>query len=136
MKQGSAANDDENLKEQIALEKQLVSKNTRNPDNTQTLHEKQSLGKALEYRNSEIFIDNTYSNILKMRLVLNETKYLEEPFKESYAQDMAQALKVIGDKEIIINDMFAFTVAIDIVNDYDPQTIDEYRLKYDWLKWK
>ena len=48
----------------------------------------------------------------------------------------SQALKVIGDKEIIINDMFAFTVATDIVNDHDLQTIDKYRLKHDWLKWK
>lgn len=32
--------------------------------------------------------------------------------------------------------MFAFTVPTDIVNDYEPQTIDEYWLKHDWLKWK
>ena len=49
---------------------------------------------------------------------------------------MAQALEVTEDKKIIINDMFAFTVTIDIVNDHDPQTIDECRLRHDWLKWK
>ena len=40
---------------------------------------------------------------------------------------MAQAL------EVIINDVFAFTVAIDIVNDHDLQIIDECRLRHDWL---
>ena len=38
--------------------------------------------------------------------------------------------------KIIINDVFAFTIATDIINDPDPQTIDECRLRHDWLKWK
>ena len=69
-------------------------------------------------------------------MVFNETKYPEGPLKEAYAQDMAQALEVAGDKGIIINDVFAFAVAIDIVNDHDLQTIDKCRLMHDWLKWK
>ena len=136
IKEGSTENNDKNLKEQIALEKQLVSEKTRNPDNTQTLHEEQNLEKAHEFRNSEISIDYTHGNSLKRRFVFNETKYPEGPFKEAYAQDMAQAFKVTEDKEIIINDMFAFTVATDIVNDHDTQTINECRLTHDWLKWK
>ena len=73
---------------------------------------------------------------MKRHFVFNETKYPKGLFKKAYAQDMAQALEVTENKKIIINDMFAFTVTIDIVNDHDPQTIDECRLKHDWLKWK
>lgn len=49
---------------------------------------------------------------------------------------MAQALKVAANKKIIINDVFAFTIISDIVNDHDLQTIDKCRLRHDWLKWK
>ena len=136
IKQGSTANDYKNLKEQIASEKQRVSEKIKNPDNAQTLHEEQNLEKAHKSKNSEISVDYTHDNILKRYFVFNETKYPERLFKKAYAQDMAQALEVTEDKKIIINDMFAFTVTIDIVNDHDPQTIDECRLRHDWLKWK
>ena len=96
-KQCSAANDDKNLKEQIASEKQPIFEKTRNPDNTQTLREEQSLEKTHESRNSEISVDYTHG-------------------------------------KIIINDVFAFTVVTDITNDHDPQTINECRLRHDWLK--
>ena len=46
IKQCFAANDDKNLKEQIASEKQPIFEKTRNPNNTQTLHEEQSLEKT------------------------------------------------------------------------------------------
>lgn len=29
-----------------------------------------------------------------------------------------------------------FTIAIDIIKDQDPQSIDECRLRYYWFKWK
>lgn len=29
-----------------------------------------------------------------------------------------------------------FKVAINIIKDQDPQSIDECRLRYDWFKWK
>ena len=32
--------------------------------------------------------------------------------------------------------MFTFKVATDIITDHDPLTIDECRLRHDWLKWK
>ena len=67
---------------------------------------------------------------MKRCLVFNETKYPEGPLKEVYAEDMAQALEVAGDKGIIINDVFAFTVDTKIVNDHDPQTIDECRVDF------
>lgn len=35
-------------------------------------------------------------------------------------------------KEIIINDVLAFTVANDILNDYDLETTDKYRQRRDW----
>ena len=45
-------------------------------------------------------------------------------------------LKWLEIKKIIINDVFPFTVATDIINDHDLQTINECRLRHDWLKWK
>ena len=68
---------------------------------------------------------------MKRYLVINETKYPEGPLEEAYTKDMAQALEVARDNEIIINDVFVFIVATDIVNNHDPQTIDKYRLRHD-----
>ena len=42
-KQGSVANDDKNLKEQIVSEEQIVYEKTKTLDNIQTLHEERSL---------------------------------------------------------------------------------------------
>ena len=42
-KQGSVANDDKNLKEQIVSEEQIVYEKTKNLDNIQTLHEERAL---------------------------------------------------------------------------------------------
>ena len=87
-----------------------------------------ALKRHLNKKNSDIFAQGI---ILKRRLVINKTKYLEGPLEEAYAQDMAQALEVAVDKGIIINDVFVFIVATNIVNDHDPQTIDECRLRHD-----
>lgn len=38
-------------------------------------------------------------------------------------------------KEIIINDVLAFIVATDILNNHDLQTTDEYRQMHDWPQW-
>lgn len=73
---------------------------------------------------------------MNRHLVLDETKQTERPLENEHAQDMAQALKVVGNKEIIINNVFVFTIATDIVNDHNLQTIDECRLMHDLFKWK
>lgn len=112
----------------------MVHEKTKNLDNIQILYGKQSHEKTLESKNNEISVDYTQGNILKRCLVLDKTKYHERPLKETHAQKMAQAIEMTGNKEIIINNVFAFIVAIDIINDHDPQTIDEYRLRRDWLK--
>ena len=39
--------------------------------------------------------------------------------------------------EIVINNMFAFSVANEIINcDFEPQSITKYRQRQDWPKWK
>ena len=109
-------------------------KKTKNPNNIQTLYEGQNLEKTLEFRNREIYIDYTQGNIFNRNLVFDKTRQTERSFKEAHAQNITQALKMVGNKEIAINDAFAFTVGTGIVNDHDSQTIDEYRLRHDWLK--
>ena len=39
--------------------------------------------------------------------------------------------------EIVIDDIFAFSVANEVINDdYEPRSITECRQRYDWPKWK
>lgn len=73
---------------------------------------------------------------MNRHLVLDETKQTERPLENEHAQDMAQALKVARNKEIIINNVFVFIVATDIVNYHNLQIIDECRLIHDLFKWK
>ena len=77
-----------------------------------------------------ISIYYTQGNNLKN--ALNEIKYHERHLKEAHVQEMAQTLEVAEiKKKNIINDVFAFTVATDIVNDHNLSTIDECRLRHD-----
>ena len=39
-------------------------------------------------------------------------------------------------KEIVIDNVFSYTVATEITNDFEPQTVDECRQRHDWPKWK
>lgn len=98
----------------------MVYEKTRNLNSVHTLYEEQSLKRNLNKTNSEISVDYAEGNILKRHIVLNKTKYLERHFNEVYAQDMVQTLEIIRDKEIIVNNVFVFTIATNIVNDHDP----------------
>ena len=37
-------------------------------------------------------------------------------------------------KEIVIDNVFSYTVATEITNDFEPQTVDECRQRHDWTK--
>lgn len=71
IKQSCTANDDKNVKEQVASD-----------DNIQILHEEHSLEKTFESRNNDISTNYTQDNILKRWLVINKTKYPEQLFKD------------------------------------------------------
>lgn len=60
------------------------------------------------------------SNTMKDTLKRHMSKKWHKPLKW---------LKI--NKKIIINDVFAFTVVTDIVNDHNLSTIDECRLRHD-----
>ncbi|KAL0335212.1 UNVERIFIED_CONTAM: Copia protein [Sesamum radiatum] len=86
----------------------------------------------------------TTSNVSEDKIpevILSEDpKRNEQDIDDSYEMSINYAHSSLGwyRKEIIMNDIFAYSVAVEIMNedDNDPQTMEECQHRNDWKSWK
>ena len=76
---------------------------------------------------------------LDKQLALEETQIDQIPVSRTEEISMSHTSETKDRSNIIIDNIFAFQVAMDIMRndeDQEPQTVDECRKMNDWPKWK
>ena len=79
--------------------------------------------------------DSEKENVIDKTHVLEETKVHES---KEISINYAYTNELWDRNKIIIDDMFAFVVATEIIlsDDIEPRSIDECKQRQDWPKWK
>ena len=76
---------------------------------------------------------------LDKQLTPNETQIDQIPISKTKEISMSHTREIRNRSDIIIDNIFAFQFAMDIMRndeDQEPQTVDECRKMNDWPKWK